>query len=227
MESRPSKNAEWLYLSWKKLENYIISLRTNPKLGDIWNIIESKPLDISSIKDLKRDGLKIEIKEANYDSSNHHSFTYFSGVWFPTEKKIILTEEVVKTRTEPRRVDVITYDRDLALFHEIVHAQYEEALSRKLFENEFSKQNEYIVEWLARQARAKFELLEMVIDSFEIDYRTYDLASFLAFGRRGIFSMATLCNNSNAGNFFNKRGIYMDSPFDPNFRKSGEFKDFI
>jgi len=74
------------------------------------------------------------------------------------------------------------FERDTALFHELVHAWFGDELNdaaRRYFMRE--RQNNRITEWLARKLRAKPELLRHAVTTFGLEPVIYDSSSYLAF----------------------------------------------
>jgi hypothetical protein len=83
------------------------------------------------------------------------------------------------------------YERDYHLFHETVHAWYDNKIEDVLYplyvKDEYFDygackfSSEIITDWLALKARAKPELLRHTILSFGLDPQIYDQISYLAF----------------------------------------------
>lgn len=71
------------------------------------------------------------------------------------------------------------YERDKAICHELVHANYGKSLN-DLFRGVEGEKNNAIVEWYARHVRASPELLSEIWRDFNISPKIYDKSSFLA-----------------------------------------------
>lgn len=142
---------------WNELDAYINSLRETQPSRMVWGTIRDKKLSINSIDQLIKDGW--EVWELELDAT--------LGLCLDRIKKIFLKRNLEG------------YKRDKTLFHELVHAWYGDEL--KDVDGTYAKENNAIVEWLARQFRADTGLLRHAILSFDLRPYIYDRASHESF----------------------------------------------
>ena len=141
--------------TWSELNSLVLALKIKPKFIGIWSLIESKPLTTDSIDMLVREGWVV--KE-----------DCFASRCFYDIKKICIEK------------NIDNYERDKALFHELVHAWYPNELDDG-FIAYYRLEHNAIAEWLARQLRANYQLLRHTVHSFNLKSHIYDKSSYLAF----------------------------------------------
>lgn len=157
-------------ISWEELNTYVsILLRRVPYMDiwgtprfdrDIWRRIILEPFNPDSIDRLTRQGWKVVLDDLESD-----------GYALPRVREILLN----------RRLGL--YQRDLTLFHELMHAWFGDELGGKnhVMDHKLAEESEAIAEWLARQYRADPELLRHTVLSFGLEPGVYDCISYEAF----------------------------------------------
>lgn len=113
------------------------------------------PAPLESIDLLVREGWKVELKKI------------YSDGYIVCAPKIIFINEFLTG-----------FQRDVTLFHEIIHALYPGRGDNNIRPGIY---NEEIVEWLARQCRTDSKLLRYAILTFGLEPQVYDKVSYHAF----------------------------------------------
>ncbi len=148
-------------MQWLELDLVVTGLRKETPDREIWRAIEEKKFTRYSIWELKRRGWKVHSLDSKAES--------LTGI-APSKKLIVLNESLEH------------YDRDKALFQELVYTHFQEELD-KVKEPKYKLDNAAIVQWLSRQSRAKFYRLRSAVYAFELKPQIYDEASYKAFGK--------------------------------------------
>lgn len=147
----------------------------------IWKLIKENPLSANSIKQMVQRGVRVE--------TGHSCAGVNGGPGIP--ETIVLS---LMSENNP-------YERDKELFHELEHVHYGRELRDLLKRYEYgttedgarlnglltkdkADENRIITEWLARQDRAKPELLRAAIIYFKLTPHIYDSSSREAFGKK-------------------------------------------
>jgi len=151
------------YSDWNTLDSFVNSVKEDEKVGRILRRFKRNPITKKSIEKLVTDGWRVLFKKI-----------FFDGV-INAKNQIIIDSTYFD---DP-------YGRDVVLFHELVHIFHPEKIFRRAGFPEWSSSNpnyqELLVEWLARQSRAKPTLLRSTIISFQLQPVIYDRVSYLAF----------------------------------------------
>lgn len=146
--------AWWCTATWEELEKYV-NLRRVSNSRSVWLDIDYRPVTPDSVDTLVK-RCKLNVLPLNGQ-----------GVCMPDIGLILLSD----------RLD--NYERDIVLFHELVHCHYPALNDVK--DSPYKDENGVITEWLARKARANFKVLRHAILGFGLEPRIYDLASAMAF----------------------------------------------
>lgn len=148
--------------SYTRLSQAVRNLRLNDPHRPIWEMITSNPFSRESVDSMVSKGWKIWL----IDLEGFESMG--GGCW--TELKCI----ILKHRLEG-------FERDVTLFHELLHAHYGDELTDRKTEGQKGEENFLIIEWIARQSRADPELLKYTINTFQLEPQIYDKVSCQAF----------------------------------------------
>ncbi len=147
--------------SWENLNAYILGERNQGDylVNHILTSVARKPFGLNSLDQLQRGGWKVNLEPLSY---------FGNGMAMDNRREIRLEEGLSRG------------DRDLVLFHELMHAWYGRSLDDSVMAPAAAVCS-LIAEWLGRKYRADPLLLRKAILNFGLVPEIYDQASYLAF----------------------------------------------
>ncbi|MBI5797899.1 hypothetical protein HZA98_03275 [Candidatus Woesearchaeota archaeon] len=148
-------------MSWRELTDFVKEDRRYA--GQLYRMFEKKPFTLGSLHlhNTKR------IMELRFEDIKDYGNLIFSG-----------SKDTITLRS-----GLLPFQRDVTLFHELMHAWYYPYLNDFYSGEAHARalRNGARTEWLARNARAQPKLLREVVCFFELKKEIYDFSSYLAF----------------------------------------------
>lgn len=149
--------------SWESLNAHVLGeiSRGDYFVKKIFASVDRKPFQPDSLDQLQREGWKIHLEQLGFGN----------GMTINQRREIKLEESLSHG------------DRDLVIFHELMHAWYGQCLDDSVMalSSTLIAVNSTVAEWLGRKYRADPLLLRKAVLSFGLVPNIYDKASYLAF----------------------------------------------
>ena len=149
-------------LPWLELDTLVKNFLGRAHFSYVSDMIRNNPITTSSLEKLKEE--KWRVIPIHYPLGSK-----VQGLCSPIDKMILINS------------NLWGYDRDKTLFHELVHAHYHPELADVPHRTFDYRENNAIVEWLARRYRAMPELLFTAVLGFGLEPEKYDFPSYQAF----------------------------------------------
>lgn len=153
--------------SWSLLNGFVCEDRADN--SEFWLPIDARPFDVCGLEELYANGTSVlssMIEEGCDALLLIHSGSHYR---IPRANSLIRIN-----------YDLTGFHRDVALFHELMHAWHGYPLD-DMDQDEAAQRNMLRTEWLARKARRDSLLLRHGVERFRLPCNVYDRVSYDAF----------------------------------------------